>query len=186
MKDGAFQLRLSGTGGQGLILAGRMLAETLVGLGFRVSQSTTYEPTSRGGVSRSDLVVAPGDVDYPLVTGLDALLVLAQPAVAISEGLLGPHSVIVTDAEAVEEPPRAPAPVHALPLIEKARELGNLRVANVVGLGALITLAPACAFEPLERVVEASAPARYRQVNVTALRAGRELAEEAAGVVAAR
>jgi 2-oxoglutarate ferredoxin oxidoreductase subunit gamma len=174
--NGMFQLRLSGTGGQGLILAGRMLADTLVGLGMKVSQSTTYEPTSRGGVSRCDLVVAPRDVDFPLVTGLDYVLILAQQAVGISEDLLRPDSVVVTDSGTVTRPPRCGAPVHALPLIEKARELGNVRVANVIGLGALLTLAPVCAFADLERVVEAGAPPKYRRLNVEALRAGRALA----------
>ncbi len=171
-----FQLRLSGTGGQGMILAGRMLARTLVDLGLKVSQSTTYEPTSRGGVSRSDLVVAPRDVDFPLVTGLDYLLVLAQSAVAISDGLLKPDAIVVADTQAVTRPPQGACKLHRLPLMETARSLGNIRVANVVGLGALLTFAPVCDFADLERVVEAAAPPKYRQLNVTALRAGRDLA----------
>lgn len=174
-----FQLRLSGTGGQGLILGGRMLAKTLVARGLNVSQSTTYEPTSRGGVSRADLVVAPWAVDYPLVTGLDYLLVLAQSAVGISDDLVKTGGVVVVDAEAVTRVPRGDYRLHRLPLLDTARRLGNLRVANVVGLGALLTLAPVCPFEEIEKVVEAGAPPKYRRLNVEALRAGRELARAA-------
>ena len=175
----AFQLRLSGTGGQGMILGGRMLARTLTDLGLKVSQSTTYEPTSRGGVSRCDLVVAPHAVDFPLVTGLDYLLVLAQAAVAISDDLVKPGAIVVTDTEAVTRPPRGEYALHRLPLMETARRLGNIRVANVVGLGALLTFAPVCRFEDLEVVVEAGAPPKYRRLNVEALRAGRALAQAA-------
>ena len=54
----------------------------------RVSFSQSYEPTSRGGVSRSDLVVADTTADYPLVTALDYVIVLDQCAVGISLDLL--------------------------------------------------------------------------------------------------
>lgn len=66
----AWQARLSGSGGQGLGLAGRLLADALVAEGWRVALSQSYEPTSRGGLSRSDLVVDGAAVDYPLATDL--------------------------------------------------------------------------------------------------------------------
>ncbi len=175
----SFQLRLSGTGGQGLILGGRMLANALVGLGMKVSQSTTYEPTSRGGVSRSDLVVTTDGVDFPLVTGIDYLLILAQSAVGISDGLVKPGGIVVIDGEAITRPPQGEYQLHSLPLMETARRLGNPRVANVIGLGALLALAPVCDFAAVEKVVEASAPAKYRQLNVEALRSGAALARAA-------
>ena len=62
------EIRLSGSGGQGLILAAGILAEALVAEGRSAAQSQSYEPTSRGGLSRSDLVVSDGEADYPLVT----------------------------------------------------------------------------------------------------------------------
>ena len=65
------EIRFSGSGGQGLILSARTLATALTLDGKKVAQSQSYEPTSRGGLSRSDLVVAQETVDYPLVTKLD-------------------------------------------------------------------------------------------------------------------
>jgi 2-oxoglutarate ferredoxin oxidoreductase subunit gamma len=67
------EIRIGGTGGQGLILSGKMLADALASMGRRVAQSQTYEPTSRGGFCNSDLVVSEGEVDFPLATAVDYL-----------------------------------------------------------------------------------------------------------------
>ncbi|MGE0485674.1 MAG: 2-oxoacid:acceptor oxidoreductase family protein [Gammaproteobacteria bacterium] len=169
------QVRLAGTGGQGLGLAGRLLADACVAAGHAVAQSQTYEPTSRGGSSRSDLVVAAGTVDYPLVTALDALLLLDQAALEDAPELLRDGALVVTDAALVPRPPTVEVEVHALPLTARARELGNPRVANMVGLGALVGLAGWPAFEQVEQAVVTSTPARFRDLNLAALRAGRAL-----------
>ncbi|HJP26220.1 MAG TPA: 2-oxoacid:acceptor oxidoreductase family protein, partial [Arenicellales bacterium] len=60
------EIRLSGSGGQGLILGGRLLMHTLMLAGYYVAQSQSYEPTSRGGLSRSDLVASESPVEFPL------------------------------------------------------------------------------------------------------------------------
>ena len=65
------EIRIGGTGGQGLILAAKMLADALAAGGKRVAQSQTYEPTSRGGFCNADLVVSDAEVDFPLTTALD-------------------------------------------------------------------------------------------------------------------
>ena len=83
-----FEIRKSGTGGQGLGLSGKMLAAALTSDGLHVAQSQSYEPTSRGGMSRSDLVVTPGIADYPLATKLDYLLILDERAMSISDGMI--------------------------------------------------------------------------------------------------
>ena len=84
-------------------------------------------------------------------------------------------ALVVTDAALVPHPPAAQGELHALPLTARARELGNPRVANMVGLGALVGLAGWPAFEQVERAVETSTPARFRELNLAALRAGRAL-----------
>ncbi len=93
------EIRFSGSGGQGLILAGLILAEALVREGKRVAQSTSYEPTSRGGLSRADLVVSTGELDYPLVTALNLVVILDPVAVAVSSGVLAPQALVVIDQQ---------------------------------------------------------------------------------------
>ena len=126
-----YQIRFSGSGGQGLQLSARILAAALVQEGRYVAQSQSYEPTSRGGLSRSDLVVSAGQVDYPLVTKLDYLLILDQLAVATSFGLIGDSAIVLVDEERVVEPPQGKHRILSLPLLQEARRIGNPRAANV-------------------------------------------------------
>jgi 2-oxoglutarate ferredoxin oxidoreductase subunit gamma len=175
------EIRFSGTGGQGLLLCGRLLAEALIGEGRTVAQSQSYEPTSRGGVSRSDLVVADAQVDYPLVTALDYLVVLEQSAVAVSNGLIKKGSIVIIDAARVTKPPEGDFLLHALDLSDTARALGNERVTNVVALGAFSALSTACRPDSLEQSVRTGTPKRFMDLNLEALGEGARMALAAAG-----
>jgi len=171
-----YEIRLSGTGGQGLGLGGKMLAAALSIEGLHVAQSQSYEPTSRGGMSRSDLVVTAGIADYPLATALDYVLILDQRAVSISDGMINSDAVVLVDEELVSEPPSGEFDVHSLPLSRTALSLGNLRVTNVVSLGAIVALSGICSLKTLETAIKRITPKKYEQMNLEAVRAGFELA----------
>lgn len=173
------EIRLSGTGGQGLILGAMILAEALIADGRHVAQSQAFEPVSRGGVSRSDLVVDDATPAYPLVTSLDVLLVLDQCAVEVSRGLVRPGGLVLVDAERVPEPPSGDVRRVTLPLVATAKRVGNARVANMAALGALVELAGLCRPESLEAAVRAGVPAAYLEPSLAALAAGAELARAA-------
>jgi len=175
--DTGYEIRLSGTGGQGLGLGGKMLAAALSSEGLHVAQSQSYEPTSRGGMSRSDLVVTPETADYPLATGLDYLLILDTKAMSISEGMINHDAVVLVDEELVPNPPEGDFKVFALPLSKTAISLGNLRVTNVVSLGALIALGDFCSIETMEAAIKRITPKKYAQMNLDAVRAGYELVQ---------
>ena len=100
-----YEIRFSGSGGQGLQLSAKILAYALNLADKRIAQSQSYEPTSRGGLSRSDLVVSEGVAVYPLVTSLDYLIVLDQDALDISLPLLKEQSIVIADTRHVPEPP---------------------------------------------------------------------------------
>ncbi|MFV0513712.1 MAG: 2-oxoacid:acceptor oxidoreductase family protein [Jhaorihella sp.] len=169
------EIRFSGSGGQGLILAARILAAALVAQGRNVAQSQSYEPVSRGGLSRSDLVVSDGEADFPLGGGLDYLLVLDGAAANASDALLGDNSLVLADAELVPDPPKGAFRTRCLPFAETARQLGNRRVANIVALGALAGSGPICDNAALESCLRDMAPAKYADLNVEAFRAGQRL-----------
>ncbi len=166
------EIRLAGTGGQGLILAGKMLAEALAAAGKRVAQSQTYEPTSRGGYCNSDLVVSEREVDFPLATALDCLVLLDRLAVKPSWPMLKPGALVIVDERFAAELPPGNYRAHSLPLIRTAIELGSERVANMVGLGALAVIGELCPEEPLERAVRAETPRSFLELNLDALAAG--------------
>lgn len=170
------ELRIAGTGGQGLLLSARLLAQTLAGCGRHVAQSQTYEPTSRGGYCNADLVVDDGEVDYPLATALDALVLLDELAIGPSWSLLKPGALVLADTRLCPALPAGDVRALLLPLTRSAIDLGSERVANIVALGALAALADLCPLEGLERTVRAETPRAYVDLNLDALAAGWRLA----------
>ncbi len=166
------EIRLSGTGGQGLQLATRVLAEALLLEGRHVAQSQSYEPTSRGGVSRADLVIGDGAIDFPLIERLDLLVVLDQRAAAVSEGMLDPHATVLSDSDRVDCPPGGGARLLAQPLTAVATRLGNARAANMVALGAAAGATGVCRLASLEHAVRVAAPGRFADLNLRAVHQG--------------
>ncbi len=171
------EIRFSGAGGQGLITSARILAAALVAQGRNVAQSQSYEPVSRGGLSRADLVVSDGAAPYPLASRLDFLLILDQAAAHASDGLLGKDTLVLADSTRVDDPPQGAFRSVALPFTQTAQELGNKRAANIVALSALVTLGGICPADVLEQATRARMPAKLARLNIEALSAGREMAE---------
>jgi len=173
-----YEVRFSGSGGQGLQLSAKILAQALNLAGKRVAQSQSYEPTSRGGLSRSDLVVSDGVAGFPLVTSLDYLVVLDQSALAISLDLLKDQSIVIADTRHVPEPPQGAFSVYHLALSGTALKLGNERVSNIITLGALIGLGDICSYEMLEEAVRAGVPPKFLTLNLEAVGEGYRMAQE--------
>ena len=180
MKRGErMEIRIGGTGGQGLILSAKMLADALASSGRRVAQSQTYEPTSRGGFCNSDLVIAEGEVDYPLATAVDCLVLLDRLAGKPSWPLLKSGALVIADTRLCPELPKGNYRAHHLPLTRTAIELGSERVANIVALGALAALSGICERGALEQAVRAETPKSFLDLNMDALAAGYRLGSKA-------
>jgi 2-oxoglutarate ferredoxin oxidoreductase subunit gamma len=162
MRDARIEIRIGGTGGQGLILCAK-----------------TYEPTSRGGFCNSDLVISTGDVDFPLATAVDYLVLLDRLALKPSWPLLKPGALVIADTRLCPELPTSGYRAHHLPLSRTAIELGSERVANIVALGALAALSGLCERKALERAVHAETPKSFLDLNLDALAAGYRLGEQA-------
>lgn len=170
------EIRLSGSGGQGLLLSAHILAHALILEGRKVAQSQSYEPTSRGGVSRSDIIVSDGQVDYPLATALDYLLVLDQIAADVSDGVIKPGATVMVDAARVVVPPAGEFALYVLPFSDAAKAIGNERVANMIALGALAGLSGICSRDAMERAIRADTPEKFLEFNLEALERGYRLA----------
>ncbi len=184
MRESRLEIRIGGTGGQGLILCAKMLADALGAVGRRVAQSQTYEPTSRGGYCNSDLVIAAGEVDFPLATALDCLVLLDRLAVKPSWPLLKRGALVIADTRLCPELPAGDYRAHHLPLSRSAIELGSERVANIVALGALAALSGVCERKSLEQAVRAETPKSFLDLNLDALAAGYRLGEQTAPAAA--
>jgi len=175
MSGSRIEMRLGGTGGQGLLLSAKILADALAASGKRVAQSQTYEPTSRGGFCNADLVISDGEVDFPLATAIDQLVLLDRLAVKPSWPLLKPGALVIADTRLCPELPAGDYRRYHLPLSRTALELGSERVTNIVALGALVALSGICGREQVEQAVRAEAPRGFLDLNIDALKAGYDL-----------
>jgi len=178
MRATRLEIRIGGTGGQGLLLSAKMLADALAAEGRQVAQSQTYEPTSRGGFCNADLIVSDGDVDYPLPTALDQLVLLDRLAVKPSWPLLKAGALVIADTRLCPELPEGDYRRHHLPLSRTALELGSERVTNIVALGALVALTGLCDRKRIAQAVRAEAPRSFLDLNMDALQAGFAIAAE--------
>ena len=170
------EIRLAGSGGQGLITGMHILFRALALEGKRAAQSQSYEPTSRGGFCYSDLVVSDDSGDYPLATRLDMVAALSQIGLDRSLALVKPGALVIVDERLVPEPPTSGFNLHVLPIAARAVETGSPRIANVVALGALAHLGRLVSDEALEQAVRLETPPKFADLNLAAVREGRALA----------
>lgn len=173
-----FEIRLSGSGGQGLILAGVMLAQAMgVEDGKNVVQTQSYGPEARGGASRADVVVSNDTIYYPKPMGLDMLLALTQEACDTYFSDLKENGLLIIDSHLVHQPPTPDC--YAFPFTDLARtEIGHVMVANVISLGAIVGLTKLCNKESIKKVVKSRAPVGTEEKNLNALELGFRLAKD--------
>lgn len=172
------EVRLAGSGGQGLLLAGLVLAEA-AGLydGREVAMVQSYGPEARGGASKAEVIVSDNPIDYPLCTTVDLLLALNQEAADTYAWDVDSSALVVVDADLVKHAPTSMAV--ALPFTATARDkLKKIMVANVVALGAISQLTGVASLKALEKALLARVPAGTEALNKKALSLGAKLARD--------
>lgn len=171
----ALEFRLSGSGGQGLILAGIILSEAALFDGKNAVQSQSYGPEARGGASKAEVIISEDTIDYPKVARPLVLLCLTDEAYRKYGGDVDPSGVIVVDSSMSRPAPdeAVPAEIHRLPILSTAREtVGQAMTANIVALGCLNGLTRAVTQSSLEKAVAGRVPSGTAEINLKALRAG--------------
>ncbi len=176
--DGRYEVRLAGEGGQGLILAGLILAEAAVIYDHKhACQTQSYGPEARGGASKSEVVIDNEPIDYPKVISADALLAMSQEACDKYYHDLKREGLLIVDSVNVQRVPTNRA--YSAPITKIAEEAtGRSITANVVGLGVLVGLTGVVSRQALEAAVTARAPRGTAELNMKALAAGFEAAEK--------
>jgi 2-oxoglutarate ferredoxin oxidoreductase subunit gamma len=165
-------VRLSGTGGQGLLLAGRVLAEAAaIYDGLNVVQSNSYGPEARGGASRSEVVISPGEVDDLRCRKFDVLVCLSQKACDSYYNSLAPYGLLILDSTNVSVVPTSRAV--EVPMTRMAmEECGNVMVTNMISLGVLCGCSNLVTFEALKAAVESTVRADLVPLNLKAIEMG--------------
>jgi 2-oxoglutarate ferredoxin oxidoreductase subunit gamma len=172
-----YEVRLAGEGGQGMILAGVILAEAAsVHDGLNAVQTQSYGPEARGGASRSEVILARGEIDFPKVMMADLLLCMSQVACDKFYPQVKDEGLIVVDLSNVSRLPSHRA--IAVPISQIAEEVTGRRItASMVALGLVCGLTGLVTREALEIAVSERVPAGFEELNLKALAAGFEEAE---------
>ena len=167
-----FQLRFSGTGGQGMMLIGDLMAH-YYGLkeDKQIVLLKSYGPEARGGACRSELIVDEKEC-YPLITRPDFLLAMSQKAYDLYCTDADEKTLILVDEELVRRTDERFPHTFRLPLTAIAREKTGKRVcANIVALGAMSKLLN-IDFEKMLEVLKENLPERILEINLKAYEEG--------------
>ena len=171
-------VRLSGSGGQGMILAGVIFGHAASTYDGRfAAQTQSYGPEARGGASKSDVIICDEPIVYPEADEFELMLCMTQEACARYAPALKPGGTLLIDSLYVTE--CAVEGAYALPLTEIARNVvGRQVTANVVALGAISVLSSLATAEALRAGVLDAAPKGTAELNARAFEEGIKAARE--------
>ncbi len=173
-----YEVRLSGSGGQGLILAGVILAEAAaIYDGKNAVQSQSYGPEARGGASKAEVIISDGDIDYPKATSLDLLLCLTQASMDKYHRDMKAGAIVIVDCDAVKDIPNlSGVKIYSAPLVATATaKVGKAFVANIVSLGFIVGVTDIVSRDSITQAVLGRVPRGTEMLNQKALDSGFDL-----------
>lgn len=168
------EVRFSGFGGQGIILAGRIMGEAAtLHTDLNATLTQSYGPESRGGACAAALILADEPVHYPHVIMPDLLVAMSQEAYNKYAGQVADSGLILID-ETLVEPEASPhqARVMGVPATGIAAELGRRIVANIVMLGFVVGVTELVPVEAMRETILASVPPKTVDLNDEAFSRG--------------
>jgi 2-oxoglutarate ferredoxin oxidoreductase subunit gamma len=171
------RLVFSGSGGQGVITAAIILAESAVlHEGLVATQSQVYGPEARGGATRSDVIISDSEIHYPKVRQPNVLVCLTQEAYTKFYPIIRPGGLLITDSRYVRTYTKVDARQVQLPLYETVmKEIGKPIVFNICMLGSILGMIGLVSPESVMKALEARIPAGFLDLNRKALDLGLEL-----------
>ena len=171
-------VRFGGVGGQGIVLAGRLLGKAASLYDGKDAVCTqSYGPEARGGASRADVVISDHRVDYPFVLEADVLAVFFQEAYMMFRQRVKPDGLLLID-DLLVKPDQEHKNLHPVPATRIAEGLGNKMAANIVMLGYLVGMTGVVSDESVGQAVRSTLKPSILDMNLEALDAGFALARE--------
>lgn len=170
-----YEIRLSGTGGQGLVLAGIILGEAAaIHENFYALQRQSYGPEARGGASRSDVIISDEEIDYVVIDESDILLAMSQEAYDKYASKVKKGGILLIDTSLVcatllDRDVR----FFSIDFTKSARSLFNTRiVANIIALGTIIGVLGIISENSVKKVLQERIPAKLLSINLRAFEQG--------------
>jgi len=176
------EIIVSGFGGQGISLAGQLIAAAATNEGRNAVWTPAHGPEMRGGESNCTIVVADAPIGSPVVVQPDTVIIMDRPSlVKLQDTLDGGGLMMINSSLVPEQPRRKNLRVYKVPANHLAEELGDVRVANIVMLGAFIEVDHLVSPESVKRALRQMLPERRHrmiELNERALERGMQYIRE--------
>lgn len=168
------ELKVSGFGGQGVILAGHIIGKAAtIHDGKNATLTQAYGPEARGGACSADLIISNGEIDYPEITAPYLLVAMSQEAYKSFSPSLRDHGRLLIDEDLVKiEELKEGIKLYSIPATRIAEELGRKIIANIVMLGFLTSIASIVSYEGMKDAVLSSVPKGTEKLNIEAFERG--------------
>jgi len=170
------EIMLSGTGGQGILVMGQLLAQAALIEGLNVVWFPSYGPETRGGTSDCSVILSSEQIGSPVICNPDVVVAMHQIALDKYLPSLKREGLLVVNSSLAKPPAgHAGCRIMTVPASDMAFELGDGRVANVVALGALLSASGVVRAESVRRALDGIIPERHRKLlplNLEALEKG--------------
>lgn len=172
-------IRISGFGGQGIILAAVILGTAMVKKGnLYAVQTQSYGSEARGGECQSELIVSDKPINSPTTRDKDILICLFQSALDKYLSTLKKTGILIVDPKLVTEIPPIEANIYRVPATETAIKIGNRIAANMVILGFLQKLIKVVNEDNLREIISSMVPKKFIDINLKAFNAGVNFAKD--------
>lgn len=171
------QIRLSGFGGQGVVLAGILLGQAGAIEGKYVSGSNSYGAQARGSDCRSEIVFSDTPIDFPHLTIADILVAMSQGGYNMYFGdVREEFGVILYDQGLVTPKDNLKIKQFGIPATEvSVKRLKNKQVANIVFLGTLIEMTKIVSSKTMKKAITLHVTEQFQSLNLKAFRLGMNL-----------
>ncbi len=177
------QVRLSGLGGQGVVLAGLLLGQAGVIDGKYISASNSYGAQARGSACKSEIVFADGPIDFPHLLEADILLAMSQTAYDLySQEVRAEKGLILYDDGLANPRQDRPGKQIGIPATSTAVEkFKDSQMANLILLGSLIAVSGIVSPDAVRKAIRIHIQKRFQAPGLKAFSLGLELGRGANG-----
>lgn len=170
------EIIIAGFGGQGVLLAGQLLAYAAMDAGLETTWIPSYGPEMRGGTANCTVIIADEEIGSPFVNSPQAAIAMNLPSLDKYESLVKPGGVLVVNSSLMNrDSNRMDICVVNIPGNEIAERIGDRRMTNMVLLGGLLANLPVLPLAALEKALKDHLPARAQRLlpqNLEALKQG--------------
>ena len=175
------EIIISGFGGQGVLSMGKILAYSGLMEEKEVTWMPAYGPEQRGGTANVTVIVSDERISSPILSKYDVVIVLNQPSLDKFESKLKAGGILIYDGFGIINPPtRKDITVYRIDAMDRAAEMKNAKVFNMIVLGGLLKVCPVVSIDGLKRALFKSLPERHHgmiPLNMQAVEEGMKLIE---------